>query len=201
MTGTFTVSTAPPTPVSLGFEGFPSPQIVPGGTNFYLMALQLTAAAPKVGGTISLTSSNPAVAPVPATVSMPGFAWGQIPMTLAEVTVPTPVTVTATLNGVSTTDQFTVLPATMTSISASPPAVSGRLPGGPVGESAGPGPRRRGRGEPLEQLSLGGRPADDDRPPGLLVRVRPVDDDERDCGHHRHDHGDLQYGVSQRKTT
>jgi predicted secreted protein len=125
VTGTFTVSTAPPTPVSLRFEGFPSPQVIPGGTNFYLMALQLTAAAPTVGGTISLTSSNPAVAPVPATVSMPGFAWGEIPMTLAEVSVPTPVTVTATLNGVSTTAQFTVAPATMTSISASPPAVSG----------------------------------------------------------------------------
>ena len=34
-TGTFTVSTAPPTPVSLALEGVDAPQAVPGGTNFF----------------------------------------------------------------------------------------------------------------------------------------------------------------------
>ena len=33
-TGTFTVSTAPPTPVSLALEGVDAPQAVTGGTNF-----------------------------------------------------------------------------------------------------------------------------------------------------------------------
>jgi hypothetical protein len=127
-TGTFTVSTAPPTPLSLAFQGFPFPQVVPGGTNFYQMALQLTTAAPAAGAAIALTSSNPTVAPVPASITMAGFAWGGMQMTLAEVKVPTPVTITATLNGVSTTAQFTVQPPTLTSIQVSAPQIGSGSP-------------------------------------------------------------------------
>ena len=137
-TGTFTVSTAPPTPVSLAFEGFDAPQVVPGGTDFFRMALQLTAAAPAAGSAIALTSSNPAVAPVPASITMPGFAWGDFAMTLAQVTVPTPVTITATLNGVSTTARFTVLPAPLKSIEVTAPAVSGGTPVGMWVDLQGP---------------------------------------------------------------
>ena len=116
------------------------------------MALQLTAAAPAGGAAVTLTSSNPAVAPVPATLTMPGFAWGDFQITLGQVTVPTPVTITATLNGVSTTGQFTVLPAALKSIDGLAARGQRRHPGGRLGEPARPGPRGRGRGEPLEQL-------------------------------------------------
>ncbi len=139
-TGTFTVSTAPATPVSLAFEGFDAPQGVPGGTNFYRMALQLTAAAPVGGPVITLTSSNPAVAPVPATIAMPGFGWGDFQIPLGQVSVPTPVTITATLNGVSTTGRFTVLPTALKDITPSSPTLSGGSPAGAWIDLTGPAP-------------------------------------------------------------
>ena len=74
-------------------------------------------------------------------------------ITLGQVTVPTPVTITATLNGVSTTGQFTVLPTTLTVDLGHAARGQRRLPGRGLGEPARPGPRGRGRGEPLEQLS------------------------------------------------
>ena len=126
-TGTFTISSAPATPVSLALEGVDAPQVVTGGNSFF-MAMQFTAAIPAGGPAVTLTSSNPAVAPVPATIAMPGFGWGDFQIPLGQVTTPTPVTITATLNGVSTTGQFTVLPAALKDITVSPPALSGGTP-------------------------------------------------------------------------
>jgi hypothetical protein len=124
-TGTFTVSSAAPTPVSLAIEGVDLPQAVAGGTNPFV-ALQLTAGVAAGGTAVTLTSSNPAVAPVPATVTMPGtHAWTDFQIALGTVTSPTPVTIAATLNGVSTSGTFTVLPAGLKSLQLTPAAVSG----------------------------------------------------------------------------
>src|SRR5262249_54419889 len=65
------------------------------------------------------------VAPVPATITVPGnHAWTDFQFMLGQVTVPTPVTITATLNGVSVADHLTVLPMALRSVQVSPAAVS-----------------------------------------------------------------------------
>jgi hypothetical protein len=138
-TGTFTVTTAPATPVSLSLEGVSAPQAVPSGTSPF-MALQLTAATPSAGAAIALTSSNPAVAPVPSTVTLAGFGWGHFQIPLGQVTTPTPVTITATLNGVSTTGRFTVLPPALKDIRATPVALSGGTPASVWVDLPGPAP-------------------------------------------------------------
>src|SRR6185369_12747848 len=93
-TGTFTISSAPPTPVSVTLAKDP---LYSGDTT--LVAVQLTSAAPAGGATINFSSSNPGAVPVPATVTMPGnTAWMQFQVQAAQVTAPTPVTLAATFN-------------------------------------------------------------------------------------------------------
>jgi hypothetical protein len=139
-TGTFTISAAPSRPVSVALEGVDQPQAVTGGTNPFV-ALQLSAGVPASGTTINLTSSNPSVAPVPATITMPGtHAWTNFQIALGRVTTPTPVTITATLNGVSTSGQFTVLPAALKSLQITAPAISGGSQGVAWVNLTGPAP-------------------------------------------------------------
>ncbi|MFC6079692.1 hypothetical protein [Sphaerisporangium aureirubrum] len=65
------------------------------------------------GAVVSLTSSNPAVANVPATtVVNGGAASGAFPVTTGAVTARTTVTITATANGSTRTGTLTVAPAT-----------------------------------------------------------------------------------------
>jgi hypothetical protein len=110
--GTFTVPSAPPRPVSVTLATNP---LSSGDTTW--VAVQLSAAVPASGATISLTSSNSAAAPVPATISMPGnTAWTQFQMQAGQVTASTPVTLTATLNSGSASVQFNVLPPSLKSI-------------------------------------------------------------------------------------
>ena len=124
-TGTFTISTAPPTPVSILPSQDPVPTSLYSGTQTGI-AVQLTAGVPAGGATISLTSSHPTLAPVPATIQMPGnTAWTEFQMTLGMVTSPTLVTLTATLNGVTTPGQFTLLPPELKSVTLTPTTVSG----------------------------------------------------------------------------
>src|SRR5262249_31378267 len=125
-TGTFTISSAPPTPVSLAIEGVDQPQALTGGS-FPFVELQLTAGGAAGGGApIPRPSPNPAVALVPATVTMPGPpAWTDFQTALGQVTSPPPVTITATLNGVSASGTFTVLPAALKSLQVNPVPVSG----------------------------------------------------------------------------
>src|SRR4051812_15829148 len=60
---------------------------------------------------------------------MPGtHGWTDFPIALGQVTSPTPVTITATLNGVSASGRFTVLPAALKSLQLTPWAVSGGTP-------------------------------------------------------------------------
>jgi hypothetical protein len=119
--GSFTVSSAPATPIALGFTANP---VYSGNTTW--VSVQLSAAAPASGAVISLTSSDPNAAPVPATVTMQGnIGWLQFQMVAGQVVSSTPVTITATVNGASATGQLTVLPPSLKSISISPNAVNG----------------------------------------------------------------------------
>jgi hypothetical protein len=119
--GTFTISSAPPTPVSVTLAKDP---LYSGETTS--VAVQLTAAVPAGGATISLSSSNPGAVPVPATIAMPGnTAWTQFQVQAGQVTAPTPVTITATLNAASASAQFTLQPPSLKSFTISPASISG----------------------------------------------------------------------------
>jgi hypothetical protein len=119
--GTFTISSAPPTPVSVTLAKDP---LYSGETTF--VAVQLTAAVPAGGATINLSSSNPGAVPVPATIAMPGnAAWMQFQVQAGQVTAPTPVTLTATLNSASASAQFTLQPPSLKSLTISPSTISG----------------------------------------------------------------------------
>jgi hypothetical protein len=120
-TGTFTISSAPPVPVSVTLANDP---LYSGETT--LVAVQLTAAVPAGGATINMNSSNPGAVPVPATVTMPGnTAWLQFQLQAGQVTAPTPVTLTATLNSGSAAAQFTLQPPSLKSITISPSTITG----------------------------------------------------------------------------
>lgn len=127
-TGTFTVSTSPATVVSI------TPVRAPlySGDDTWV-EVQLTAGVPAAGATINLTSSDQRVAPVPATLAMPGnAAWTQFQMITGQVTAPTTVTITATLNGVATSRQVTVNPPSLKSLSITGGPVSGGATAGAV---------------------------------------------------------------------
>jgi hypothetical protein len=126
--GTFTVNPAPPAPVSIVPLSNP---LYSGNTTF--VQIQLTGAVSANGAAITLTSSNPSAAPVPATVSMPGnTAWMQFQMQAGQVTSPTPVTLTATINSQSASVQLMVLPPSIKSISLSPSSISGGAVAGAI---------------------------------------------------------------------
>ena len=111
-TGRFTISSAPATPVSITIPGNEQPVEYSGAER--RVDIQLTAGVPPGGATVALSSSHPALAPLPATFSMPGtHAWARLPIRFGQVTAPTLITLTATLNGVSASSQFTLLPPTL----------------------------------------------------------------------------------------
>src|ERR1041385_6030881 len=84
------------------------------------------AAEHAAGAVINLTSSNPAAAPVPASVNMPGnTAWMQFQIQAGQVTSPTPVTITATLNSGQATLQLNVLPPSLKAISMNAARING----------------------------------------------------------------------------
>jgi hypothetical protein len=111
-TGRFTISSAPATPVSIAIQGSAQPIQYSGAER--RVAVQLTAGVPASGATVTLSSSHPNLAPLPATFSMPGtHAWAELPIRLGQVTSPTLITLTATLNGLSASSQFTLRPPTL----------------------------------------------------------------------------------------
>lgn len=124
----FTLSSAPPAPVSV------TPLLSPlfSGVSTFVQ-VQLTAAVPAAGATLALVSSNPAAAPVPASIPVPGSAGlVQFQLTAGQVVSVTPVTITATLNGVSKGGSFTVLPPSLQSVVMPFSASGGALGGGNV---------------------------------------------------------------------
>ncbi len=111
-TGQFTISSAPARPVSIAPMGNTQMVMYSGGEG--VVAVQLTAGVPPAGATLQLSSSHPAVAPVPASISMQGgHAWTSFPFRVGQVTTPTVVTLSATLNGVTASSQFTLRPPTL----------------------------------------------------------------------------------------
>ncbi len=91
----------------------------------------LTTAAPD-GLVVSLSSSNPAVASVPATTTAINFT-GTFLINTSAVTTTTPVTITASANGVVRSATLTVTPSvatgpTLQSVTVSPPSVVGGSP-------------------------------------------------------------------------
>jgi hypothetical protein len=121
--GSFTVSQAPASPVSLAFTSNP---LYSGDSTW--VQLQLSTAAPSSGAVIKLSSSDPNAAPVPATVTMPAnTAWMQFQMKAGQVTTETPVTITASLNSGSAPAQLTVMPPTLKSLTISPTTFNGGI--------------------------------------------------------------------------
>jgi hypothetical protein len=119
--GSFTLSPAPPAPATLALT---TSAFYSGNTTW--VQLQLSGAAPAAGAVINLTSSNPSAAPVPASVNMPGnTAWMQFQIQAGQVTSPTPVTLTATLNSGQASVQFNVLPPSLKSITMNAGTISG----------------------------------------------------------------------------
>jgi hypothetical protein len=117
----FTIPSTPPTPVSVTVVSNP---LYSGDTTW--IAVQLTSAAPATGSTITLSSSNATAAPVPSTIAMQGnLAWTQFQVTTGQVTSPTVVTLTATLNSGSASVQFTLLPPSLKSLIVTPATISG----------------------------------------------------------------------------
>jgi hypothetical protein len=126
--GSFTISAAPPAPATLALT---TNAFYSGNTTW--VQIQLSGAAPAAGAVINLTSSNPAAAPVPASVNMPGnTAWMQFQIQAGQVTSPTPVTLTATLNSGQASVQFNVLPPSLKTITLTPQSISGGAQAGAI---------------------------------------------------------------------
>jgi hypothetical protein len=118
--GTFTISSAPPVPVSVSFTVDP---LTSGNTTW--VAIQLTSAPPTTTS-VALASSNPSVAPVPASILMPAnTAWTQFQMQAGQATSPTPATITASLNGKTASRTLTVQPTALKSLTVSPSSITG----------------------------------------------------------------------------
>ena len=130
--GTFTIGAAAPRPVSVALQGVSLQQVYSGAPGT-VVGVQLSAVAPAGGATVGLTSSNPGLVPVPATLTVPVIlGWQGVEIPIGQVSTPTPVTISATLNGVSASGQFTVLPLTLKSLLALPLAITGGSPNASV---------------------------------------------------------------------
>jgi hypothetical protein len=118
--------TAPP-PAQLSTIDL-NPTTVEGGTSS--AGTVVTDVSATDGAVISLSSSNPAVASVPPTTTVPpnGFA-GTFEVTTSAVSATTTATITATYNGSSRSATLTITPAgagvTLNSVTISPSSVAG----------------------------------------------------------------------------
>jgi FG-GAP-like repeat len=102
-------SPPPPAPAALSALSV-SPASVTGGTAAQ-GTVTLTAAAPVGGFPVTLSSSNPATASVPASVSVAqGATSADFTVTTSAVTASTPVTITASAGSVTRTATLTVTP-------------------------------------------------------------------------------------------
>ena len=120
----FTPETAPP-PSQLSTIDINPTSVVGGDASSGTLVLTTWSPDALV---ISLSSSNPAVASVPATTTATGFT-GTFVINTSAVTTTTPATITATANGVTRSATLTVTPTaagpTLQSVTVSPSSVSG----------------------------------------------------------------------------
>jgi hypothetical protein len=120
-TGSFVVPATPPKIGSLAISKDPASN---GDTE--TVTVQLTTPAPSGGAVVSLTSSDTAAAPLPATFTVPaGFSFSQFRFQVGAVTTSTLVTVTGTLNGSSASVSFTDQPPALQSLSVFSPISGG----------------------------------------------------------------------------
>ena len=135
------------TPVYLySLEFGPSDVVASGGT--VTVEPDLSGPAPAGGALVSLTSSDPSLAPVPATAEIPaGDYLISVPVTVGTVSAVTDVTFTASWDGVTLSSQLEIdppppppPPVTPTSVAFSPATVYGT--GGSTGtvDLSGPSP-------------------------------------------------------------
>src|SRR5438105_4514114 len=126
-TGTFTVSSASPTPTSVSFTSNP---VTSGNTTWVQVQLS---SAPSADTPINLTSSNPSAAPVPASITMPAnIAWTQFQMTAGQVASATPARITATLNGASASGDITISETALKTLTISPSTINGGATAGAI---------------------------------------------------------------------
>jgi subtilisin family serine protease len=104
-----------------------SPSTVGGGASSTANLVSISPAAGAGGVVVSLSSSNPAVAQVPAGVSIPEGATTSAPfaITTSPVAASTLVTIQATLGSSSRSATLTVAPFQISSLSLSPSSVAG----------------------------------------------------------------------------
>ncbi len=104
-----------------------NPRTVGGGQPTVQNAVTTSQPAPATGVTVSLTSSNPTVATVPATVTVPAGTTRSpnFQITTTDVPSSTPVTISATAGGVTVTNVLTVNPTAVAAITLTPNKVVG----------------------------------------------------------------------------
>jgi hypothetical protein len=130
----FTPQAAPPPPTLTNVSINPS--TVEGG-NASNGTLVFSTTTPDGGATVSLSSSNPAVASVPATVTAPPFSFtGSFTIGTSPVAANTTVTISATYNGTTRTGTLTVTPAGAPQGSLTNLVVDSPVTGGSSGQGA-----------------------------------------------------------------
>jgi len=104
-----------------------SPTATYGGLATTANNVALNNPAPAGGAVVSLTSSNPGVASVPGSVTVPAGSTTSPPFSVitGAVSASTAVSVTATYGGVSKTANLTVSPAVLYGLALSPSTVTG----------------------------------------------------------------------------
>ena len=113
-------------PVALSTLSLTSSSVA-GGKLLTTNHVHLTGPAGAGGVVVSLTSSDPAVASAPASVTVAAGATASpyFTITTVQVAAATPVTITATYGAVSKSGTLTVKPAALSSLSLSPSSVVG----------------------------------------------------------------------------
>jgi hypothetical protein len=104
-----------------------SPASVTSGLSTTSNVVNLNGQAPPAGGVVKLYSSNPAVASVPATVTVPAYSRSSNAFTITAglVSVATPVVISAMYGRVTVTATLTVNPVAAASVTLSPNVVVG----------------------------------------------------------------------------
>ena len=137
--------TPPPPPPPPTLESLTAAAgFVAGGSSVQVTAT-LTTGAQGSGAVVSLTSSNPAVLSVPATVTLPtGAQSGTFTANTTAVTADTPVTITASFNNSSSQASITVQapppPAILSSVGMFPGTVTGGNPSTAIVGISNPAP-------------------------------------------------------------